>query len=75
MTQNPNIENLEIDIIIKPSLINFHGEFFNNNIINPYELDKAGKNIKIKNKKLNNIDNKFQTNNDSEFLQEKKRIK
>jgi hypothetical protein len=59
MTQNSNIEYTEIDVIIKPSLINFYGEFFNINTINPYKLNEPVKSIKIKDKKLNKIDNKL----------------
>jgi hypothetical protein len=56
MSQNKNIEYLENDIIIKPSLINFYGEFFNINTICPYKLNEPVKSIKIKDKKLNKID-------------------
>jgi hypothetical protein len=59
MTQNSNIEYAEIDVIIKPSLINFYGEFFNINTICPYKLNEPVKSIKIKDKKLNKIDKKL----------------
>jgi hypothetical protein len=69
MTPYSNIDYPENDVIIKPSLINFYGEFFNINTIYPYKLNEPVKSLKIKDTKLNKIDNKHKTSNDSEFPQ------